>query len=255
MKARGRVYFFGNMKKIRNPFKNLNKFEWALWVFSFAAIISSFFAVGSTAYANLAASLLGVTSLIFAARGDAFGLMLMMTFSAIYAFVAFTTKYYGEMIIYLGMQIPCATASLISWLRHPSDKGSAEVKIGKFNKKHVYILIPLTAAIVTAFYFVLKTLGTENLIVSTVSVGTSFVALYLMTLRIPAYALVFILNDIVLIVLWSMACANDLNHLALVVCFSIFLINDTYTFICWTRRKARQDRKFNEQPDPLTEES
>lgn len=186
----------------------------------------------------------------FAARGDAFGLMLMMTFSAIYAFVAFTTKYYGEMIIYLGMQIPCATASLISWLRHPSDKGSAEVKIGKFNKKHVYILIPLTAAIVTAFFFVLKTLGTENLIVSTVSVGTSFVALYLMTLRIPAYALVFILNDIVLIVLWSMACANDLNHLALVVCFSIFLINDTYTFICWTRRKARQDRKFNEQPDP-----
>ena len=234
------------MKKLRNPFKNLNKFELVLWTFSLAAIISSFFAVGSTDYANLAASLLGVTSLIFAARGDAFGLILMLCFSAIYSFVSFTTRYYGEMIIYLGMQIPCVIASLISWIKHPTDKGSAEVKVGSFNKKHIFILIPATAVVVTAFYFILSALNTENVIVSTLSVGTSFVALYLMALRIPAYALAFILNDIVLIVLWSFACVQSLDSLSLVVCFSIFLINDTYTFICWTKRKKRQTKQIEE---------
>lgn len=60
------------MKKIRNPFINLNIFEWILWIFSLATIISAFFAVGSTDYAKLATSLLGVTALIFAAKGDAY---------------------------------------------------------------------------------------------------------------------------------------------------------------------------------------
>lgn len=230
------------MKKLRNPFKNLNTFEWILWAFSLAAIIASFFAVGSTDYANLAASLLGVTALIFAAKGDAFGMIIMLVFSLTYSFVSFSFGYYGEMIIYLCMQLPCCTVSLISWLRHPSDKGTAEVEVGSFKRKYLAVLIPLTAAVVTAFYFVLRAFNTVNLVVSTVSVATSFVALFLMTLRIPAYALAFILNDIVLVVLWSLACVQDIGYISLAVSFGIFLINDTYTFICWTKRKRRAQK-------------
>lgn len=226
--------------KLRNPFKNLTKFEWGLWIFSLTAILVSFFAVKNTDYATLAVSLLGVTSLIFAAKGDVFGMMLMIAFSLVYAFVSFTARYYGELIIYTCMQLPCAITSLISWLRHPSDKGTAEVKIGKFNRKHLFILIPLAVTVTVAFYFILRAFNTANLIPSTISVCTSFVALYLMILRLPAYALAFILNDIVLIVLWSLACVESLNYLALAVCFSIFLLNDTYTFISWTRRKRKQ---------------
>ncbi len=236
------------MKKLRNPFKSLNTFEWILWTCSLAAIIASFFSVGSTDYANLAASMLGVTSLIFAAKGDAFGLMIMLVFSLTYSFVSFTFKYYGEMIIYLCMQLPCCIVSLVSWLKHPSDKGSAEVKIGKFKKKYLAVLIPLAVAVTTSFYFILQAFDTANLIVSTVSVATSFVALFLMALRIPAYAIAFIFNDIVLVVLWSLACVENLGYLPLVVSFGIFLINDSYTFICWTKRKRQSENKDGESP-------
>ena len=235
------------MKKIHNPFKSLNKFDWILWTFSLAAITAAFFAVGSTDYANLAASLIGVTSLIFAAKGDVFGMIFMIIFSLTYSFVAFTFRYYGEMIIYLCMQLPCCTASLISWLKHPSDKGTAEVKVGEFKKKYLAILIPLSVAITVAFYFILQAFDTENLIVSNVSVTTSFIALFLMILRVPAYAITFIFNDIVLIVLWSLACVQDIGYLALAVTFGIFLINDTYTFICWTKRKKRTKENTDDE--------
>lgn len=241
--------------KIRNPFKNLTVFEWCLWAFSLTAIVSSFlishFIAGYDDYANLAVSLIGVTSLIFAARGDVFGMMLMIAFSLIYAFVSFMTKYYGETIIYTCMQLPCAITSLVSWFRHPSDKGTAEVKVGKFSKKHIFIMVPLVAGVTCAFYFILRAFGTANLIPGTISVATSLTALYLMILRVPAYALAFILNDIVLIVLWSLACVNSLSYLSLAVCFSIFLINDTYTFICWTKRKRLQtgEPESAAQPD------
>lgn len=227
--------------KIRNPFKNLTKFEWGLWIFSLTAVTVSFFAVQNTDYATLAVSLLGVTSLIFAARGDVFGMMLMIAFSLVYSFVSFAFRYYGEMIIYLCMQLPCCIASLVSWLKNPSKKGGEEVKVGKLKKLHVIILIPAAIAVTVSFFFILRAFDTANLIVSTVSVATSFVALYLMILRIPFYAVAFILNDLVLITLWSLACVTSLNYVALVVCFSIFLVNDTYTFICWTRRGKKQN--------------
>ena len=228
------------MKKPRNPFKNLTKFEWALWICSLAAVIISFFAVLNTDYWTLATSLIGVTSLIFAAKGDAFGIMVMLAFCLIYAFVSYMFGYYGEMIIYLCMHLPTSIATLVSWLKHPSEKGSAEVKVGKLTPKYGVIMAISTVAVTVAFYFILKALNTENLIVSTISVGTSYAALYLMVFRVPAFSAAFMLNDIVLIVLWSFACAESLNYLPMVVCFAVFLINDLYGFISWTKRKKRQ---------------
>lgn len=225
--------------KLRNPFKNLTKFEWALWIFSLAAVATSFFAVQNTNYATLAVSLLGVTSLIFAAKGDAFGLILMLAFSLIYAFVSYGFGYYGEMCIYLAMQIPVCLTSLISWIKNPSKK-EGETKIGKLAPKYAAVMCVLTVAVTTAFYFILRAFNTENLIFSTISVATSFAALYLMAFRVPAYAAVFILNDVVLIVLWSLACASSLNYVPMVVCFSIFLINDIYSFYSWTKRRKAQ---------------
>ncbi len=226
--------------KLRNPFKNLNKFDWCLWIFSLCAVLISFFSVRNTDWLTLASSLVGVTSLIFAAKGDAFGLTLMLAFSLIYATVSFFFGYYGETVIYLCMQFPTCAVSLISWLKNPTEKGSAEVKIGRLRGRYIAVLIPLAAAVTVAFYFILRAFGTENLIVSVLSVTTSFIALYLMAFRIPAYAAAFMVNDVVLIVLWSLACVQSLNYIPMAVCFCIFLINDINTFIQWTRRKARQ---------------
>ena len=136
--------------RLRNPFKSLTKFEWALWIFSLAAVIASFFSVKNTDYATLATSLAGVSALIFSAKGDVFGLMLMLCFSGVYAFVSFSFGYYGEMIIYLCMQIPVCTASLISWLKNPSKKGG-EVKVGKLTPEYVAVLCVCAAAVTTAF--------------------------------------------------------------------------------------------------------
>ena len=70
-----------------------------------------------------------------------------------------------------------------------------------------------------------------------------------MVLRVPAYAAAFMVNDVVLIALWSFACARSLNYIPMVVCFSVFLINDIYSFISWTKRKRRQAAEEAEQAD------
>lgn len=226
--------------KLRNPFKGFTKFEWCLWTGSMIAIIVAHFAAGSRDWASLAVSLVGVTSLIFAARGDPFAPVLFIVFAIIYAVISYFFSYYGEMLIYLCMQLPVSVLSLVTWLKN-INKDKHQVTVGRLTWKKVVAMFALDIAVTVPFYFLIKHFNTANLIPSTISVATSFAALFLMTLRIPQYALAFILNDVVMIVLWSMALYEDIGYISLVVCFSIFLINDTYTFINWLKRQRTEN--------------
>jgi nicotinamide mononucleotide transporter PnuC len=130
--------------------------------------------------------------------------------------------------------------ALISWLRNPYQNNKAEVKVNTLKKAELFILWIPTVAVTVIFYFILKTFGTANLIPSTVSITTSFVAIYLSLRRSPYYALGYIANDIVLIVLWTLASIRDIHYISVTVCFVAFLFNDIYGFINWRRMQKRQ---------------
>lgn len=225
--------------KIRNPFSSLSKFELLLWIISLLTITVSFFFSEDFNFLTLTASLIGVTALIFVAKGDVFGQILAVFFSLIYAVISFQFKYYGEMITYLGMTAPIAVLSTISWIKNPY-KDTSEVKINHLHKKQIIALIFITIIVTFVFYFILKFFNTANLFISTISIATSFSASALMLLRSPIYALAYATNDIILIVLWILATIYSLSYLPMVICFLMFLINDIYGFINWTKIKKRQ---------------
>ena len=66
------------------------------------------------------------------------------------------------------------------------------------------------------FYFILSAFDTPNLLFSTLSVTTSFMAAYLTFLRSPYYGVGYGLNDIVLIILWILASIEDISYLPMV---------------------------------------
>lgn len=216
------------------------KGELALWLSSSALAIVSFCIFDRTDYLNLAASLTGITSLIFCAKGNPFGQVLMIFFSVLYGIISYEVAYYGEMITYLGMTAPMAVFSLISWLKNPYGGNRSEVKVNRIGKKEIPLIILFTAAVTVLFYFILRYFGTANLITSTVSVTTSFAAAYLTFRRSPFFALAYALNDIVLIVLWTAAAITDISCISVVMCFIAFLANDIYGFISWLKMGKRQ---------------
>lgn len=224
---------------ISESLKSLTKFEKCLWLVSVSVIAVSFFISGSGDALSLIASLVGVSSLIFLARGFAFGNVLMIIFSILYGIISFTFDYYGEMITYLGMTMPMAVVSLISWLRHPYKK-TAEVAVSKLTTGKLIFTILSSLAVTVAFYFILKAFGTANLLPSTVSVFTSFAAATLTAFRCPYFAVLYAANDLVLIVLWVLASIEDISYLPMTICFIMFFINDSYGFVCWRRMEKRQ---------------
>ena len=224
---------------MHNPIQDLTKKEWLLWLGSLLIVILSNLVSGSVDVLTLVAVCVGITSLIFAAKGNVWAQILMIVFSILYGIISWRFRYWGEMITYLGMTMPMAVWSTITWIRNPSKNGN-EVEIQKLNRKHIVGLSVFSVAVTAAFYYFLHMLDTPNIVFSTISVTTSFLAASLTMLRSSYYALGYAMNDIVLIVLWVLASLKNPAYIPVAVNFAIFFLNDLYGFVSWKKREAVQ---------------
>ncbi|MBR7098788.1 MAG: nicotinamide mononucleotide transporter [Clostridia bacterium] len=228
----------------RRFFEYFSKFEIGLWISSVAVIVLSYTLSGNDQWMYMLTSLIGVTSLIFIAKGNVTGQVMMVVFCLLYGVISYSYRYYGEMITYLGMSMPISIVSVVTWMRHPFEGRKSEVKVSSLNWKD-YAVICVVGVIATAgFGWLLMLLKTANLIFSILSVFTSVVAVLLSMRRSPLYALGYALNDVVLIVLWLMASAENSDYLGMVFCFLAFLANDLYGFVSWKRMERRQRSKI-----------
>lgn len=228
------------MRRIKEYITYFIKEERLLWVSSVILIFASFGIFDRENYHTLSASLIGVTSLIFNAKGNPFGQLLMVLFSLLYGIISYTFSYYGEMITYLGMTMPMAVFALISWLHNPYNGNKAEVKVNRISRNEVIFMWILAAVVTVVFYFILAYFHTANIVPSTLSVTTSFLAVYLTFRRNPYFAVAYAANDVVLIVLWVLASMSDVRYISVVVCFIAFFVNDIYGFANWRKMEKRQ---------------
>ena len=148
----------------------------------------------------------------------------MIVFSILYGVISFRFHYWGEMITYLGMTLPMAVWSTVTWLKNPSKENGSEVAIQTLARSHLAALAASTVAVAAVFYYILKLLDTPNLFFSTVSIITSFLAAALTMLRSSYYAVGYAANA----------------YIPVAVNFAIFLLNDLYGFVSWKKREVLQ---------------
>ena len=161
---------------MNNPIKSLTRREWCLWLASLAVVLIANQITPELDPLTMTAALVGVTSLVFAAKGNVWSQVLMIVFSILYGVISFRFHYWGEMITYLGMTLPMAVWSTVTWLKNPSKENGSEVAIQTLARRHLAALAASTVAVAAVFYYILKLLDTPTLFFSTVSIITSFLA-------------------------------------------------------------------------------
>ena len=102
--------------KLKQLFGSLTIIDHVIWTAAILFITVSFLIFDRENFLTLAASIIGVTSIIINAKGHPLGQLLMLFFAAVYGYISFSFHYYGEMITYLGMTAPMALFSLIAQL-------------------------------------------------------------------------------------------------------------------------------------------
>ncbi len=225
---------------ILSSYKSLTKFERILWIASLIAVTVSFILMPQKNMLPLIASLIGATALIFTAKGLPLGQALIIIFALLYGWISINNRYWGEFLTYVGMSLPMAVIALAAWIKHPFEEGKSEVEVARLTPKKLMLLISGAIAATAVFYFILEAFDTPAMFWSTLSITTSFLACGLTYLRNPYYALAYAANDVVLIILWVIASVKDPANLPMIICFSVFLVNDLYGFVSWERMKKRQ---------------
>ncbi len=227
------------MHKLKSLFTSLTKFELYLWLGSILTIALSSILLSDVAILNLIASLIGVTALIFLAKGFVFGQILMVAFCLMYGTISYTFSYYGEMVTTLCMTMPIAIIAIITWTKNPY-ADTKVVTVSEMTKRKWVVVFLLTTLVTFIFYFILKALNTANLYVSTLSIATSFSAILLTTFRSEYYAVAYSLNDLVLVTLWGYASIVNPEYISVVICFLVFLLNDIYAYYNWGKIRRKQ---------------
>ena len=135
--------------------------------------------------------------------------------------------------------LPLMIVGLVNWLRHQDNTNTVIIK--EITKKELIIVLVSQLIMSVGYYYLLKSFNTSNLLVSTFSVVASIIATYL-TARRSEYGFAgFIINDLFLIVLWSIPVFNgNMNIIPVLLCPVLLLINDIYGVYNWRRIKKKQ---------------
>ncbi|MBQ5927515.1 MAG: nicotinamide mononucleotide transporter [Clostridia bacterium] len=227
-------------QKLKKFFGVWNAFELALLFGSISVVSFTFFLGSKKDVWSYCSSLSGIVCVLFTAKGNPVAQYISILFAALYSVVAYCSAYYGEMLIYTFLMIPIHVFCILSWLKNRKNPQAAEVKVNTLSKQEYLIMGACDIAMTVCFYFLLKALGTSELTVSTISLVTSVSAAYLMLRRSEYYAVCFIANDIVLLVLWGLELQRNISCLPTLITFTVFLVNDIYGFLSWKKRKKQQ---------------
>ena len=226
---------------MKNFFKSWNLFEKLFLLISLIIIIVCYFLGTDRNILSLITSILGVITVIFGAKGLVWAPIINLMYNIVYIILSYTQGFYGEVIIYIFFMTPINIAMIISWLKNKSKQDENIVEVNKVSKKEYIILFIVTLFVTVGFYYLLKVLNTSALLISTISLIDSFIATYLLYRRCSNYALSYIVNDIILIGLWSFSLKNNgIAYLPMILSFIVFLVNDIYGFISWKKREKEQ---------------
>lgn len=187
-------------------------------------------------------SIVGIITALLLAKGKNLGQLFGILITILYSIVSFNNKFYGEVLIYLVLMLPMYIIGIVSWVKH-QNKDTNTVDVNKINKNE-WLLVSVIAIIVfIGIYFLLKSFNTNELVVSTISVVASLFAIYLQIRRSRFSFYFYIINDLILMVLWGIPVILG-NILVLPMVFNpiINLINDSYGVYNWKRLEQKQKK-------------
>lgn len=182
----------------------------------------------------------GIVGVLLCAKGRVLGQIIGLIIAILYSIVSYFNGFYGETIIYMVYMIPMYVWSVVEWLKH-KNKETNSVQVYSIKWQEWVIVAISSVAVFISFYFLLKALNTNQLIVSTLSMVDNIFAIYLLARRSKYGFVSYIVNDIILIVLWGIPVIQG-NFLLLAMLFNpiMNLISDVYAVFNWSKMQKKQ---------------
>ena len=220
-------------------FKEWTKFEKTLSLGSIFVIIL----VGIIFKSDLlttSCSVVGVITAFLHAKGKNLGQVFGLIITFLYSIVSYKNKYYGEVLIYVVMMLPMYVLGIITWAKHKNTKTNS-VEVNTIKKKEWITILFLSIFIYIGIYYLLKQFNTNELLISTTSVLMSLLAMYFQVRRSKHSFSFYLINDIILMMLWGIpVIKGNLLLFPMFINPIINFISDIYGLYNWKRMEKIQ---------------
>lgn len=185
-------------------------------------------------------SIVGIVTALLLAKGKKLGQIFGLLISLLYSIVSFKNGFYGEVIIYLCIMFPMYIIGIISWIKHQNNQTNT-VELNNIKMKEWIIVFIVSIIAFIGINILLKIFNTKELFISSLSVIDSLFAIYLSVRRSKYSFYFYVVNDIILIVLWGLPVING-NFILIPMVFNpiINLINDSYGIYNWKKLEKLQ---------------
>lgn len=220
---------------MKKYFKSWNKFEITLLILSVIFILGLGIYL-KCGFLSTIVAFLGFFSALNQAKGYVLGQVTGVIMAVLYSLMSYNNQYYGEVIIYLLVILPLYISGIYTWLKN-KDKKSSKVKQNTIKKKEWTTLAIVNVVAFIGLYVLLKHFNTSNLLISTLSMNINLTATYLLVRRCKYTFVFYLVNSIILLVLWGVPVLNG-NMLLLPMVFDgiLLFINNIYGLYSWSRK-------------------
>ncbi len=233
------------MRKFTNSliafFKSFNLFETLFLTFSLITVITVSIVFKSD-WLSIVYSLSAIFAMFCLSKSVYLYPIYQIISDGIYVVQSYFNGLYGESILNLFILIPIQIVTAISWFRNKRE--NSEIQVNKLAWQEWICIFATASALIAPVYFMLKALNTNYLIISVATFIIPIVSYYLTLRRSVFQFAAYIIQNLVIIVLWLMPIieggVGDIGLLPMALTFAIFGINNVYGFVNWTRKYKRQ---------------
>jgi len=230
---------------VKDFFKGWNWFEYSLLIAGLILPLAAGLVFHASAPEIIAGILMIVMTLLLA-KGKFPGYFVALAAIALYAWISWTYKLYGEVIIQIVVYLPMSVFGIMSWVknRRRCRTDGIVVVIGHVSYGELALLMLSQVAMGVGYYYLFRLFGTEQIIASVVSVCLSVCGGYLLARRSRKSMYFNAASDVAGAVLWILVLAQ--GHLAvvpLVVMEILLLASNIYGIFEWRHLHARQKNR------------
>ena len=200
---------------------------------------------------GLIMALTGVWCVILTGKGKRSSFLFGIVNAALYAYVAFGAKYYGEVMLNALYYVPMGFVGWFAWKKHMNDD-TGEVEKKRLPLKKGILIYAATGLAIFLYGLVLAALGGNLPYVDSMSTVVSVVAQILSIWRLMEQWVLWVIVDIVTVIMWAIDFAKGGETIATLAMWAIYLVNAIIMFVRWYREANRNEKTAGaEQQDAV----
>ena len=188
---------------------------------------------------GILASVTGVICVILCGMGRVSNYFFGTINVILYAYIAWKSTYYGDVMLNLLYYFPTNIIGWIAWSKNINSETNTVYK-KRMSIKQDILLVLVSAVGVVGYGYILKLLGGNLPLVDSMSTVLSVIAQILMIKRYMEQWIIWIVVDVVSVIMWVVALPTEGGSIAVLLMWSVFLANAIIMFVKWLKESKQQ---------------